>query len=447
MSNIFNLLSFSNGLSDLLCDTDECLSYVLVLLNILTIFYLVYTSYRPVTKIVRVFGYLWASFIMCFTVLILFFHTCIFTILCAVFTGMNIIAVLSTIMENKPVNKTTTGVIEEESASKKAKGCYVIHLTDDEKFTFALHTKSRRLLAKSTYKYNSLQEAKDAIQLCRQQGVVSGLEDATGNWVLDVKHPKFRLYIKNHRFVVDLAIKSDFVIIKSDPMEYLDDAIDTAKLAMNAVGSDVIYFATGNKEIYNGDDFELYGEEPEPEEDEEETEPEIKPVEPEPVKEEVVEEPEEEIQEEESATLSESLSKLADVKTIENLTKLKLYQDYSVLYNDEVELYHRDNETSTGLPLADTYFAFKKILNKNGEEERKKTCFAYVYEKNGGVLMIVKLDKKYARQLKKTHNKIYLSRFPKSSTNDWFSVLLDETYTESDVNEVIDEAKKYCENN
>lgn len=240
--------------SKLLCNTEECLSYILVLLNLLTIFYLVYSSYKKVTKITRIFGYFWSCFIMCANVTVLFIHTCIFTIMCTVFTGMAIIAVLSMIYESKQEERESSSN-NNYGTNKTAQGCYVIYRTDDNKFAFALHAKNKKLLLSSVYKYTTLEETKEAIVRCRDYGSMADLENSTGEWVLDVRHPKFRLYKKEDSYCVDLAISEEMVLLKSESIEVYGDAFWYANDAMKCVGSDVLYFANGKKNILEGSEF------------------------------------------------------------------------------------------------------------------------------------------------------------------------------------------------
>ena len=259
MININNLLLEESLHSMLLCNTDECLSYIIVLLNLLTIFYLVYSSYAKVTKIMRLFGYVWSCIIMCATVAILFLHTCIFTVMCAVFTGMAIIAVLSMICEAKQEEKDAKhqmnfGTVENNSKNK-SEGSYVIYPTDDDKFVFALHAKNKKMILRSVYKYDTLESAENAILMCREYGVKSNFENSIGDWVLEVNHPKFRLYIKNGNYLVDLAINEKTVMLKSRPIEFLTDASWYANTAMRCINSKVLYFAKGKEDVLKGSEF------------------------------------------------------------------------------------------------------------------------------------------------------------------------------------------------
>lgn len=257
MISLQNILLAESIHSKLLCNTEECLSYILVLLNLLTIFYLVYSSYRKVTKITQIFGYFWSCFIMCGTVTVLFIHTCIFTIMCAVFTGMAIIAVLSMIYESKhPENRTQNDEFDNNyKLENKPQGCYVIYKTDDDKFTFALHAKNKKKLLQSVYKYDTLEEAKKAIFKCRDFGSMAELENSTGEWILDVNHPKFRLYLNGETYYIDLAVSENTILLKSNPVESYSEANWNANNSMKCVNTTVLYFAKGKNNVLDGKDF------------------------------------------------------------------------------------------------------------------------------------------------------------------------------------------------
>ena len=99
-------------------------------------------------------------------------------------------------------------------------------------------------------------------------------------------------------------------------------------------------------------------------------------------------------------------------------------------YGENVEVNERENKTSTGLPLADTYFAL--------DSENRK-CFAYAYEIDGASLLLVNADSELESVLKEKHDSVNLSAFPKSK-DEWYSLPLDDTYTEDELKGILD----YC---
>ena len=115
MISLANFLLSGSINSALVCNPDECLSYIIVFLNLLTIFYLVYSSYKKVNKITRIFGYIWSCLIMVASVVVLAIHTCIFTIAGTIFSGMAIIAVLSMIFESKKAENVNAKNVKTEN--------------------------------------------------------------------------------------------------------------------------------------------------------------------------------------------------------------------------------------------------------------------------------------------------------------------------------------------
>ena len=63
------LASFNETIS---CNASECLSWIIVLFNILTVFYLAFCAWFKITKTVKLFGWVWAGINVCATVIILF---------------------------------------------------------------------------------------------------------------------------------------------------------------------------------------------------------------------------------------------------------------------------------------------------------------------------------------------------------------------------------------
>ena len=99
-------------------------------------------------------------------------------------------------------------------------------------------------------------------------------------------------------------------------------------------------------------------------------------------------------------------------------------------YGDNVEVNERDNKTSTGLPLADTYFALDGSARK---------CFVYAYEIDGSTLLLCNADSEFEANIKERHENINLSAFPKSK-DEWYSLPIDDTYTGDELKGILD----YC---
>ena len=99
---------------------------------------------------------------------------------------------------------------------------------------------------------------------------------------------------------------------------------------------------------------------------------------------------------------------------------------------ENVEVNTRGNMTSTGLPLADTHY-----VTKAG----KRYCFAYVYETEGSIILLAKMNNAYANELKKTHKQVNLSAFPKQK-DTWYSLIIDDSYTKEEFEKIIDDLIK-----
>ena len=132
----------------------------------------------------------------------------------------------------------------------------------------------------------------------------------------------------------------------------------------------------------------------------------------------------------EGLSLKESLA-MAKATTVSIHRSKKGIADYlTEKYGDKAELNQRVNQTKTGLPLADTHYAVK---------EDGKTCFVYVYETNGVVVLLLRLTEEYAKTVQEAGHKIIRSAFPKSKYA-WYTVILDDTYTEDDIQALLDGA-------
>ena len=87
-------------------------------------------------------------------------------------------------------------------------------------------------------------------------------------------------------------------------------------------------------------------------------------------------------------------------------------------------------ETKTGLPFADTQYAVSK--------EGKKS-FVYVYETEGTLVLLHRLNDEYAESVRAAGKKIMRSAFPKSK-DAWYSIIADDTYSETDIQEILTDA-------
>ena len=136
----------------------------------------------------------------------------------------------------------------------------------------------------------------------------------------------------------------------------------------------------------------------------------------------------------EGLSLKSSFAALAAAGGAKKFSKKFISEYLEKNYKDSTELNCRENATkpgkgqTVGLPLADTHY----VKGKNS-----KKCFIYVYEKDEGVLVLANINEEYAEQLKKTHELVSRSAFPKSQ-DGWYSIILDSSWEERDVGELLD---------
>lgn len=228
------------SMSDFICNSENCLSWLIILLNIFTIFYLVFCAWFRVTKAVRIAGFVWAASLAIGVVVIVIFHACLFTILSAVFSALVIIAVLSV-------------ALNKNEFVEEANGSYVIHKTDKDNYVFAIYDDRKKIVAKSCYKYASIDEAKEAIELCKKNSKDIALEDRKNGWVGIANHPKFELEEKDGLFSFVLSLSPTSKVLKSEMYEKVDKCCRGMKIAASIVKSNKTYFA--EQELLSDDMF------------------------------------------------------------------------------------------------------------------------------------------------------------------------------------------------
>ena len=143
----------------------------------------------------------------------------------------------------------------------------------------------------------------------------------------------------------------------------------------------------------------------------------------------------EEPEEEEEVSLSESLAAAKDVGAAGLVTKKSIIDHLSAKFGDKVELNGRENRTPNGkLLLSDNHFAFAP----NG----KRVCFTYVYEDDeGDVVILLRTTADHAKAIHEEHEGTCVrSAFPKNKEKDWYSVVIDDSFTEQDVYDELDRA-------
>ena len=111
----------------------------------------------------------------------------------------------------------------------------------------------------------------------------------------------------------------------------------------------------------------------------------------------------------------------------------KFIADYlEKTYGDKVEVNRRANKISSGiLPLADTHYVVKG----------KKVCFIFVYQTEGGTILLIKANEGIVKELKAKHQKVFQSAFPKAKQT-WYSVIADDSFKAADIKKLLDELVK-----
>ncbi|MBO4381261.1 MAG: hypothetical protein J5815_03820 [Clostridia bacterium] len=141
----------------------------------------------------------------------------------------------------------------------------------------------------------------------------------------------------------------------------------------------------------------------------------------------------EDVKVEEPVTLKQSMAVARHNVGHKSKIGKKFCADYlEEKYKQNAETNRRENFTSTGLPLADTHYAVN---------DKKKKCFVYVYDLEETSMLLINSDEKLADELNHKHGNVHKSAFPKSK-DQWFSVALDDSYTEEEVQDILDRCYK-----
>ena len=272
-------------LKSMACSGSECLCWILVLFNIFAVFYLVFCSFWKVSKLVKINGWVYSGVLICTAIVILFFHTCIYSLLATLFTGMMLMAILSIILPQ-----------QEEQREKKDKvkalkpiGAYVISETFDGRFVFGLYDSKRRKLVDSTYSYDSIETAKDEIDSCRENGIIAETEDRSGLWIQEKYIPKFEIRKCGEGYNFSLYATEEDSVIHSRKFSKIASCLACLEKVKANIGSADVYMSVVK---VSGDGYKKWGlkEESVEEEPAEEIPAEEAPVDEVPVEEKTIEE-------------------------------------------------------------------------------------------------------------------------------------------------------------
>ena len=285
-------------LKSLACSGTECFCWILVLINILAVFYLVFCSFWKVSRLARICGWVHAGLLICIAVITLFYHTCIYTLLATIFTGMMLMAILSIVLPQQPEPREKVEKVKPPKPPKPM-GSYVVSETLDGWFVFGIYDAKRRKLVDSTYAYASVEAAKEAILACRENGQVAETEDRSGSWIQEKHIPKFEIYRNGDTYGFALYIVEEESIVCSEAFDKRGSCMARLQKVRENIGTTAIYMSVDK---LDGAGYKKYGEiVEEPVEEEIIEEPvveepvveeiiEEEPVEEEPVVEEIIEE-------------------------------------------------------------------------------------------------------------------------------------------------------------
>lgn len=122
------MLADGNILTKLVCDNTDCLSFIISLLDILTILFLAYCASFRVGKAVRIFGWVWAAVVVAGTVAVVAIHTCMFTLVSALFSALVLMAVFGVTFESITREKEEAAKAKEPVEEPKAAAPFVCPL-------------------------------------------------------------------------------------------------------------------------------------------------------------------------------------------------------------------------------------------------------------------------------------------------------------------------------
>ena len=135
-------------------------------------------------------------------------------------------------------------------------------------------------------------------------------------------------------------------------------------------------------------------------------------------------------------SLKESLATVKVSGAVGIVTKKSIINYLVGKYGDGVEVNGRENRTPNGkLLLSDNHFALA---------EDKCICFTYVYEDDGRIVILLRASEELASAIHAAHKATGIkSSFPKNKDEDWYSVVVDDTFTAADVESILDSSIAY----
>ena len=133
-------------------------------------------------------------------------------------------------------------------------------------------------------------------------------------------------------------------------------------------------------------------------------------------------------------SLKESLAAAKETGAAGIVTKKSIIDHLAATFGEKVELNNRANRTPNGkLLMSDNHFAFAP--------DGKRVCFTYIYEDDGKITILLRTTAEHAADIRAAHKATGMkSAFPKNKEKDWYSVVVDDSFTEKGVYDELDRA-------
>jgi len=211
------------------CDNPECLFSVSMILPVLALFALAVITFVK-TKYNYIIGLASSAVVALGSIAILVTHSCKLT------TTSFAISLLSAILLLIYALK--------ERASFLSKGMFVIRESQNKTYAIILYSKKDVVLAKSKYVYSSIEDARRAISLIQNSKCIQLKGEQNGCWTRFANYPRIETIVKNNKFIFDLTINEDYVILESDSFTSLEECTKKAKEATIKVFTDDVFLST-----------------------------------------------------------------------------------------------------------------------------------------------------------------------------------------------------------
>ena len=456
------LLAEGGILTKLACESTDCLSYIISFIDILTVLYLSYCASFRVNKGVRIFGWVWAALVVAATVTIIAIHTCLFTLVSALFTALVLMALFGVTFESITNERRVKDALE--NGSEKPTAQLVCPLAQ-----YACPMMGRQPAATPAATEVVAREEMPVAKAVTAERVAA--EEIAAETVADetvvvsaervaAQDPDEGVSLKENIEIARATI-SHSKINKEYVALYLaekhgDNVVLNRRVNETKTGLPLAdtHYAVGDKKVCFVYVYEIgettmlllkvndkYGQSlakkhpivkrsafPKTKDswygvivDDSFAEGEIEAILDDAFKMnggKVAEE---------GLALREILAAANDTVTSVERSKKGIADFLKGEFGDKVRINCRGNYTKTGLPLADTHYAISEKGNK---------CFIYVYETDAAVVLLLCLTDEYAESVRAGGHRIMRSAFPKSK-DSWYSIILDDTYSEADIQEIL----------